>query len=241
MNVLYSKSSNIDCPDALSRLQYDVFSRSKTFRDWAQRLEKEPDTDKFEVTEAFAVTRSVAATDVQQSIPMPRTDSPENNQLTPVMEEESTVGLGIEVLEAHKTLIRRAIQRSARYSAIYKSLKTAPKLMIDGVERYELTDTCQYVLHDNLLYLVDPITSQHRLTIVGATLQKQHLAAAHSPAHYGQARMADDLRTYYWTKMAQDIRCFLKNCPECLRNKPANHKAFGLLSPIPTPSEPFDT
>jgi hypothetical protein len=97
------------------------------------------------------------------------------------------------------------------------------------------------VLHDDLLYLVDPITSQHRLTIVGTTLQKQHLAAAHSPAHYGQARMADDLRAYYWPKMAQDIRRFLKHCPECLRNKPANHKPFGLLSPVPTPSEPFDT
>jgi hypothetical protein len=53
--------------------------------------------------------------------------------------------------------------------------------------------------------------------------------------------MADDLRAYYWPKMAQDIQRFLKHCPECLRNKPANHKPFGLLSPIPTPSEPFDT
>jgi hypothetical protein len=121
-------------------------------------------------------------------------------------------------------LIRRAIQRSERFSAIYDRLKTAPKLMIDGVERYELPDTCQYVLHDGLLYLADPITGQLRLTIVGTTLQKQHLTAAHSPAHYGRARMADDLRAYYWPKMAQDIQRFLKHCPECLRNKPANHK-----------------
>jgi hypothetical protein len=93
MNVLYSKGSNIDCPDTLSRLQYDVSSRSKTFRDWAQRLGKEPDTDEFEVTEAFAVTRSAAAADVQQSIPTPRTDIPEGNQLTPLVEKEYTVGL----------------------------------------------------------------------------------------------------------------------------------------------------
>jgi hypothetical protein len=307
MNVLYSKGSKIDCPDALSRLQYNVSTRSKALRDWAQRLGKETDTEEFEVTEAFAITRantrrhlnsalhenrrndderetpsatvaatlatagdtqrdelnsakSVGETSDAETVQAPRSHDIGTNQLTPVANEEpknqttaepdtpvevgkgqAAVELRIEVSEEHKTLIRRAIQRSERLSAIYDRLKTAPKLMIDGVERYELPDTCQYVLHDGLLYLADPITGQLRLTIVGTTLQKQHLTAAHSPAHYGRARMADDLRAYYWPKMAQDIQRFLKHCPECLRNKPANHKPFGLLSPISAPSEPFDT
>jgi hypothetical protein len=41
--------------------------------------------------------------------------------------------------------------------------------------------------------------------------------------------------------MSVAVRAFLRHCPECLRNKPANHRPFGLLAPIPTPSEPFDT
>jgi hypothetical protein len=264
MNVLYSKGSKIDCPDALSRLQYEVSSRSKALQDWAQRLGKEPDTNELEVTEAFAVTRSSrqrqiddanALEDNRQEAPNAAIaatlataggtghDEPSSvpDTLAETRTGQATVGLRIEVSEEHKARIRQAIQRSERFTAIYDRLKTAPKLMVDGVERYELPDTCQYVLHDDLLYLVDPATGQHRLTIVGATLQKQHLAAAHSPAHYGRARMADDLRAYYWPKMAQDIQRFLKHCPECLRNKLANHKPFGLLSPIPTPSEPFDT
>jgi hypothetical protein len=270
-------------------------------RDWASRLGKEPDTAEFEVTEAFAVTRSnrqrqsrnehergapsatgattlAAARDTKNggpssiisargppaaaAVPPPQSHGIETHQLARVLEKEpekqttrdtdtleeakmeqpeAAVELRIEVSEHHKTLIRQAIRRSERFAAIYDRLKTAPKVMVDGVERYELPDTCQYVLHDDLLYLVDPATGQHRLTIVGTTLQKQHLTAAHSPAHYGRARMADDLRVYYWPRMAQDIQRFLKHCPECLRNKPANHKPFGLLSPIPTPSEPFDT
>jgi hypothetical protein len=278
MSVLYSKGSKIDCPDALSRLQYEVSSRAKVLQEWAQRLGKEPDMDEFEVTEAFAVTRSAAAAEVQRPIPAPRkrdseereapsaavattlatagdTGRDEPNSIADAEEtpaatepdtlgiaaEQATVGLSIEVSEGHKVLIRQAIRRSKRFSAIYERLKAAPKLMVDGVERHELPETCQYVLHDDLLYLLDPVTGQHRLAVVGTTLQKQHLTAAHSPAHYGRARMADDLRAYYWPKMAQDIQRFLKHCPECLRNKPANHKPFGLLSPIPTPSEPFDT
>jgi hypothetical protein len=48
LNVLYSKGSNIDCPDGLSRLQYDVSSRSQALRDWAAQhvWEKSPTPQK---------------------------------------------------------------------------------------------------------------------------------------------------------------------------------------------------
>jgi hypothetical protein len=58
MIVLYSKGSKIDCPDALSRLRFDLSKRLAAFHDWAVRLGKEPDAAEFEVTEAFAITRS---------------------------------------------------------------------------------------------------------------------------------------------------------------------------------------
>jgi len=41
--------------------------------------------------------------------------------------------------------------------------------------------------------------------------------------------------------MAKDIAAYLAHCPACLPNKPARHKPYGKLSPITSPSEPFDT
>jgi hypothetical protein len=276
MSVLYSKGSKIDCPDDLSRLQYDISARSQTLRDWALRLGKEPDTDEFEVTEVFAVTRSaaIAAAAVPPAPPAahsPLVEQPAsepepatahtskehpaeehaftNDQDTSgpdsavptTPEQQRMVGIRIEVSEQHKTLLRQAVQLSERFSAIRDHLKTAPKQLLDGIERYELPDTCQYVLHVDMLYLNDPVTGNLRLVLASASLQKSQLMAAHTEAHHGYARMHDAMRPYYWKGIPQAIRSFLRHCPRCLRNKPANHRPFGLLSPIPRPDEPFDT
>jgi len=41
--------------------------------------------------------------------------------------------------------------------------------------------------------------------------------------------------------MAKDIMTYIAYCPACLVNKPIRHKPYGKLSPIASPSEPFDT
>jgi hypothetical protein len=261
MDVLYSKGSKIDCPDALSRLQYHVSSRSQSLREWASRLGKEPDTSEFEVTEAFAITRSsqqaLASTD-----PMPtpgaqalkqrddsngealegELDHPASTMATAGGASNSMpTAVAIEPSVSCKAELRQAVQNSPRFLAIRERLLAGARTTVDGIDRYELPDTCQYVLNDDNLYLIDPITHNHRLVLASKAIQKRHLVAAHTPAHHGYARMAEDMRPYYWPAMAKDIRAFLRHCPQCLRNKPANHKPFGLLSPIPTPAEPFDT
>jgi hypothetical protein len=58
--VVYSKGANLDCPDALSRLFYEVSANAARLKEWAAALSKSPDTDEFEVSEAFIVTRSAA-------------------------------------------------------------------------------------------------------------------------------------------------------------------------------------
>jgi hypothetical protein len=151
------------------------------------------------------------------------------------------VALSIEVSTDYKAKLQQAIQNSSRFIAIRDRLMTAEKMVIDGKERHELPETCQYILHDGILYYMDPMSRNHRLVLASKVLQKKHLLAAHTAAHLGYARMADDMKPYYWPKMFQDIRLFLRHCPDCQKNKPANHKPFGLLSPIPAPTEPFDT
>jgi len=41
--------------------------------------------------------------------------------------------------------------------------------------------------------------------------------------------------------MAKDIAVYLAHCPACLLNKPKRHRPYGKLSPITSPSEPFET
>jgi hypothetical protein len=267
MSVLYSKGSKIDCPDALSRLRYDLSERSAAFRDWAARLGKEPDTAEFEVTEAFAITRSSRQRQVDnapreinheddgQEAPsttveatLATADDTEHDDVGSIASAEkqppstaTPVALSIEISADYKTELQQAVQNSSRFVTIHDRLITAEKTIIDGQDRHELPETCQYILQDGVLYYVDPVTRNYRLVLASRTLQKKHLLAAHTSAHLGYARMADDLQPYYWPKMSHDIRLFLRHCPDCQRNKPANHKPFGLLSPIPTPAEPFDT
>jgi hypothetical protein len=260
ISVLYSKGSKIDCPDALSRLRYDLSERSSALREWASRLGKEQDTAKFEVTEAFAVTRSSTRSQAWSlevdTIPMQQTtrsDTPrplekslvENSTLDNTSnqtEQRATLqGIAIAPSEACKKELRQVVQDSAHFSAIYKRLQDSDKTIVDGSNHHELPETCQYILCDGLLYLNDPITQNMRLVLANQELQKRQLMAAHTDAHHGYATMHEAMRLYYWKRMPQSIRAFLRHCPHCLRNKPANHKPFGLLSPIPAPDEPFDT
>ena len=57
MRVVYSKGADLECPDALSRLRYEISSKAKHLRAWAAKLGVEPQMQEFEVQECFAVTR----------------------------------------------------------------------------------------------------------------------------------------------------------------------------------------
>jgi len=67
MHVIYSKGSNLECPDALSRLRYDISSEAKHLCDWATRLGIQSEMEEFDVQECFVVTRfgKLRASDTQ--------------------------------------------------------------------------------------------------------------------------------------------------------------------------------
>jgi hypothetical protein len=260
MNVLYSKGSKIDCSDALSHLQYDVSSRSQALCDWAARLGKEPDTAEFEITEAFAITRlsrkappleqetttapdssSVAAKAPDAGIDNCTKEDAPRGTVGRSKESEKDEGIAIVPSADYRCELQQAAQNSSHFSAIYNRLLESEKIIIDGQERHELPETCQYVLHNGILYLNDCGTWSLHLVLASKTLHKQHLLAAHTEAHHGYSRMHQAMRPYYWKKMPQSIRNFIRHWPQWLRNKPANHTPFGLLSPLPYPDEPFDT
>jgi hypothetical protein len=253
MQVVYSKGANLDCPNALSRLAYEVSANASSLQEWAASLGKTPDTDEFEVSEPFLVTRSsarlasappdtadseVSAPAVAAS-PAPVVDSTVDGM---TLDENRQLAVSLVTTQEVRDELRQAVLDSQRFAAIRVKLRSdGVKTTPDGTTKYELPETCQYVLHDDILYLIDPPSMANRLVLGNAAVQKRHLVAAHGSAHYGYGRMLDNLKPYYWPKMDASVRSFLKHCPDCLRNKPASHRPFGLLSPIPAPSQPFDT
>jgi hypothetical protein len=247
-------------------LSYEISANAAQLREWAAALGKAPDTDEFEVSEAFVVTRSSAklapappaaeasgmarpdAAGPDSEVPAPTVTissapvvaSPEDT--TTLSDENRQLALSLVTTQEVRDELRQAVLDSQRFAAIRAKLRSdGVKTSVDGATQYELPETCQYVLHDDILYLIDPPSMAYRLVLGNAAVQKRHLVAAHGSAHYGYGRMMDNLKPYYWPKMGAAVRSFLKHCPDCLRNKPANHRPFGLLSPIPAPSEPFDT
>src|ERR1700683_135315 len=46
--------------------------------------------------------------------------------------------------------------------------------------------------------------------------------------------------TYYWPRMSRDIKRYVSTCDICQKSKPKRHAPFGLLQPIPIPTQPFE-
>jgi len=46
---------------------------------------------------------------------------------------------------------------------------------------------------------------------------------------------------FYWPKMVDDVRLYVKTCGSCQRNKPSNQKKGGLLKSLDIPSYPFES
>jgi len=47
------------------------------------------------------------------------------------------------------------------------------------------------------------------------------------------------LRDYNWPKLREFVTDYVKTCNTCMRNKPKNHKPYGLLKQLPIPPQPW--
>jgi len=149
-------------------------------------------------------------------------------------------GMGVELSPAYMDQLRTVTQNSQCMRAIFNTLR------LEGVhdpqlEALTIPGACQYALRDGLLYLIDPRDRRLRLVLSSQELRKQQLSTAHDETHCGFYRTYKRLAGFYWPSMAKDIATYLAHCPACLVNKLACHKPYVKLSPIVSPSEPFDT
>ena len=92
--------------------------------------------------------------------------------------------------------------------------------------------------HNGLLYknnrLYIPGYQDVKMTII----QENHDGIA---GHLGYKKtLAKVTKSYYWEKMAPDIKKFVDTCEACQRSKGSTQKQFGTLNPIAPPSDKFE-
>jgi RNase H-like domain found in reverse transcriptase/Integrase zinc binding domain/Chromo (CHRromatin Organisation MOdifier) domain len=92
-----------------------------------------------------------------------------------------------------------------------------------------------YTTMDGLLLFKDAIYLPSEELQVEAFLQCHSSPAA---GHFGVSKTVELLSREYWfPKMRSKVRKFIGHCDTCRRAKPVRHSPFGLLQPLPVPSE----
>ncbi|VFQ76085.1 unnamed protein product [Cuscuta campestris] len=97
-----------------------------------------------------------------------------------------------------------------------------------------------FSVHDGLLYY------RHRLVLSSVSpLRHQLLAEYHSSpmaGHQGVERTFHRLATtFYWPGMRKDVRQFVAACLACQTTKYSTRKPAGLLQPLPTPDQVWES
>src|SRR5207302_7374908 len=58
--------------------------------------------------------------------------------------------------------------------------------------------------------------------------------------HGGMAKTIEIInRNYYWPKLCEQVKQYVKNCDICQRTKSVRHAPFGLLKPHEAPEKPW--
>ena len=96
---------------------------------------------------------------------------------------------------------------------------------------------------EGLIYFNDS-SGRHRLCIpcsmrqnIMEEIHESMTGAAHGGFERTYGRIANG---FFWPKMTKDIRRFVSTCPICQKIKHSRHLPYGLLQPIPIPTQPFE-
>ena len=60
--------------------------------------------------------------------------------------------------------------------------------------------------------------------------------------HFGTARTHALVAQYFhWPGISKALEEYVRTCDVCARNKPVRHAPYGLLSPLPIPTQPWSS
>lgn len=127
-------------------------------------------------------------------------------------------------------LVREAGEHDSEYASTLQSVR-------DGTAKPGFSED------NGLLYFKD--TKGSRLYIPAGTLRTILLCEAHDSAvsgHLGRDKTLARLTPqYFWPKMDESIRAYIKTCPECQRNKASSQRKPGRLQPLPVPKRNWES
>jgi hypothetical protein len=93
-----------------------------------------------------------------------------------------------------------------------------------------------YHIHNGLIFLDSLFYIPSSNEIKTILLTEAHDSAV--SGHLGVMKTLEQLsRGYYWPKMTEDVKEYIKSCPICISNKARNDHPSGLLQPIPHPAK----
>ena len=100
-------------------------------------------------------------------------------------------------------------------------------------------------IENQLVYLKDQeqkLLCIPNVLIRGRNAHEIILSKVHSLlAHLGASKTLYYLRDHLWWKtMVSDTKAFCESCMTCKRSKPSNQKPYGLLNPLPVPTQPWE-
>ena len=91
-----------------------------------------------------------------------------------------------------------------------------------------------YHIHDGLIYCGSQVYIPCCDPIKSKLMSEAHDSAV--SGHVGVLKTLDSLsRVYYWPKMNEEVKEYVKSCRICISNKSRNDHPLGLLHPIPHP------
>ena len=106
----------------------------------------------------------------------------------------------------------------------------------EEILRNEVED---YVVKDDLIYFEGKLYIPDDDSIKTKLLYEAHDATI--SGHAGAARVSELLsRNYYWPKLLEDVKIYVKSCYKCQSNKPSNQHPIGMLQPLPIPEYPWE-
>jgi RNase H-like domain found in reverse transcriptase/Reverse transcriptase (RNA-dependent DNA polymerase)/Integrase zinc binding domain/Chromo (CHRromatin Organisation MOdifier) domain/Retroviral aspartyl protease len=106
-------------------------------------------------------------------------------------------------------------------------------------EVLEKTSSQELTLLNDLIYKGNQLYVPNDLNIKTQLLNEAH--DARISGHVGTSKTLELLsRTYYWPKMQEDVKNYVRSCYKCQSNKPNNRHPFGLLQPLPIPEKAWE-
>jgi hypothetical protein len=138
---------------------------------------------------------------------------------------------GVRVVSLKGTFIER-LKKAAQVDKDWQATKRA-------VLNQDPKVAPQFEVHGELLLYenrwVIPNDPDMRLAI----LEENHDSKV--AGHFGQHKTYEKMtQNFFWSKMENDVRDYVRSCDVCQRDKSSRHKKYGLLQPLEIPYRPWD-